>query len=49
MEKYLNEEVIWLVTAESKTQWDGSVFEALNPNERGSIPEYANVKVPDGF
>jgi hypothetical protein len=50
VEKYLDEGVIWSVAPESKIQSDvGSIFETLNPNEIGSILEYAEVQVHVGF
>ena len=50
VEKYLDEGVIWSVAPESKIQKEvESVFETLNPNEIGSIPEYAKVYLPVGF
>lgn len=46
----LDEGVIWSVAPESKIQREvGSMFETLNPDEIGSIPEYAKVQLPVGF
>lgn len=46
---YLDGRVICSVAPESRSQWDGSVFETLTLNERGSIPVYAELQVPDDF
>ena len=50
VEKCLDKGVMWSVAPESSIQnWIGGVSETFNPNDNGSLPEYAKVQVPVGL